>query len=143
MPAEGTPLRTLRVRIAEAARNAGKPQFVLEKDYAISYLLAVIAQVPLLRDDLVFKGGTCLRKAYFPGYRFSEDLDYTSRKVWDADSLLDAIREAADQMKARLLDYGPFEVDVAPEFHRDLILEANWSFGFVSSSRGWGAPLVA
>ncbi|CAN5145726.1 hypothetical protein BH20BAC1_BH20BAC1_03460 [soil metagenome] len=25
----------------------------------------------------VFKGGTCLRKCYFPDYRFSEDLDFT------------------------------------------------------------------
>ncbi len=71
MPAESAPLRTLRVRNAEATtRNAGKPQFVLEKDYAISYLLAGVAQVPTLREVLVFKGGACLRKAYFPGYRF-------------------------------------------------------------------------
>lgn len=76
MPAESAPLRTLRVRIAEAARTTGKPQFVIEKDYAISYLLAGIAQVPALSDALVFKGGTCLRKAYLPGYRFSEDLDF-------------------------------------------------------------------
>ncbi|WP_353616855.1 nucleotidyl transferase AbiEii/AbiGii toxin family protein [Cytophaga sp. FL35] len=26
----------------------------------------------------MFKGGTCLRKCYFPDYRFSEDLDFTS-----------------------------------------------------------------
>lgn len=26
---------------------------------------------------LIFKGGTCLRKCYFPDYRFSEDLDFT------------------------------------------------------------------
>jgi predicted nucleotidyltransferase component of viral defense system len=29
-------------------------------------------------DSLAFKGGTCLRKCYFPDYRFSEDLDFTS-----------------------------------------------------------------
>ncbi|MDO8472302.1 MAG: nucleotidyl transferase AbiEii/AbiGii toxin family protein [Dehalococcoidia bacterium] len=119
MPAEEPPLRTLRVRIAEAARNAGKPQFVIEKDYAISYLLMGIVHVPELRESLVFKGGTCLRKAYFAGYRFSEDLDYTSRRKWDADGLLNALREAGGHMKDRLLDYGPFEVEVAPQLHRD------------------------
>lgn len=31
-----------------------------------------------LRKKLAFKGGTCLRKAYFPDYRFSEDLDFTA-----------------------------------------------------------------
>jgi predicted nucleotidyltransferase component of viral defense system len=28
--------------------------------------------------NLRFKGGTCLRKCYFPDYRFSEDLDFTA-----------------------------------------------------------------
>jgi hypothetical protein len=79
------PLRPLRIRIPVAVRKAGKPQYVLEKDYALSYLLAGIAAVPTLRASLVFKGGTCLRKAYFPGYRFSEDLDFTSRTPWDCD----------------------------------------------------------
>ncbi|WP_394346518.1 nucleotidyl transferase AbiEii/AbiGii toxin family protein [Sphingobacterium psychroaquaticum] len=30
------------------------------------------------RDFLFFKGGTCLSKCYFPNYRFSENLDFTS-----------------------------------------------------------------
>ncbi len=30
-----------------------------------------------LRNDLAFKGGTALKKAYYPDYRFSEDLDFT------------------------------------------------------------------
>ena len=29
-------------------------------------------------DSMVFKGGTCLRLCYFEGYRFSEDLDFSS-----------------------------------------------------------------
>ena len=29
------------------------------------------------RDRLIFKGGTALKKCYFPDYRFSEDLDFT------------------------------------------------------------------
>jgi uncharacterized protein len=120
MADEGTTLlRPLRVRMAVAARTAGKPQFVLEKDYALSYLLAGIIAVPALRDHLVFKGGTCLRKAYFPGYRFSEDLDYTSRGPWDCSALLDALTAAADEMKRRLLAFGPFEVVVAEERHRE------------------------
>ena len=30
-----------------------------------------------LKDILLFKGGTALKKCYFPDYRFSEDLDFT------------------------------------------------------------------
>ena len=111
--------RPLRLRIAEATRVAGKPQFVLEKDYALSYLLAGIAEVPRLRDSLVFKGGTCLRKAYFSGYRFSEDLDYTSRTPWPCEMLLEALTEAVDKMKTELLLFGPFQVLVAEERHRE------------------------
>jgi predicted nucleotidyltransferase component of viral defense system len=93
MVGEGsTALRPLRLRMAAAARAAGKPQFVLERDYALSYLLAGIATVPELGASLVFKGGTCLRKAYFPGYRFSEDLDFTARTPWSCNALLAALR---------------------------------------------------
>ncbi len=120
MAGEGAgPLRPLRVRIAAAARAAQKPQFVLEKDYALSYLLAGIVSVQPLAESLVFKGGTCLRKAYFPGYRFSEDLDYTSRSPWRCEELLDAMVQAANHMKERLLAFGPFEAAVVEERHRE------------------------
>lgn len=113
------PLRPLRLRIAEAANIARKPQYVLEKDYALSYLLAGIATVPSLAESLVFKGGTCLRKAYFPGYRFSEDLDFTARTQFAEDALLRALGSAAEQMKVQLLAFGPFEVSVAEEHQRE------------------------
>lgn len=49
---------------------------VIEKDHALGWLLAGIANEPRLAS-WVFKGGTCLRKCYFETYRFSEDLDFT------------------------------------------------------------------
>ena len=51
---------------------------VLERDYVISWVLKGIYDNPVLKDGLVFKGGTALRKTYFPNYRFSEDLDFTT-----------------------------------------------------------------
>ena len=105
--------------MAEATANAGKPQYVVEKDYALSYLLAAMASVDLLRDSLVFKGGTCLRKAYFPGYRFSEDLDFTSRAPLSCDALLAALEEAAARMLELLDPMGPFVVVAEEERHRD------------------------
>lgn len=53
---------------------------VLEKDYALSYLLAGIAQTPSLGEKIVLKGGSALEKLYYPGYRFSEDLDFSTLK---------------------------------------------------------------
>lgn len=50
---------------------------VIEKDYALGWLLAGIANEPELAETWIFKGGTCLRKCYYETYRFSEDLDFT------------------------------------------------------------------
>jgi uncharacterized protein len=49
----------------------------IEKDYIITWLLWGIAQQSLLYENLIFKGGTVLKKVYFETYRFSEDLDFT------------------------------------------------------------------
>lgn len=49
----------------------------LEKDYVLTEVLKALSQVPALHEILVFKGGTALRKVYFAGWRYSEDLDFT------------------------------------------------------------------
>jgi predicted nucleotidyltransferase component of viral defense system len=49
---------------------------VLERDYCLAWLLCALAQSDL-REVLAFKGGTALKRCYFPEYRFSEDLDFT------------------------------------------------------------------
>ncbi len=50
---------------------------VVEKDYALGWVLAGINQHPELRESWVFKGGTCLKKCFFETYRFSDHLDFT------------------------------------------------------------------
>ena len=50
---------------------------VVERDYMLSWALAGLYRQPQLAQTLVFKGGTALRKCYFPDYRFSADLDFT------------------------------------------------------------------
>ncbi len=52
------------------------PEAVIERDYCLSWFLFGLANSPL-RNDLVFKGGTALRRCHFRDYRFSEDLDFT------------------------------------------------------------------
>ena len=47
-----------------------------EKDYVLSVALVKLAELPESKK-MVFKGGTCLKKAHFPDYRFSADLDFT------------------------------------------------------------------
>jgi predicted nucleotidyltransferase component of viral defense system len=63
----------------ELRKLAGKHKIylgTLEKDYAITNLLSIIARFPQL-DSMVFKGGTAVKKIYFEKFRFSEDLDFT------------------------------------------------------------------
>jgi len=47
---------------------------LLEKDY---YLTLILSRTNELCEDLIFKGATCLSKAYYRYYRLSEDLDFT------------------------------------------------------------------
>jgi predicted nucleotidyltransferase component of viral defense system len=57
------------------------PEAVLERDYCLAWLLVGLNQSKL-RDLLIFKGGTALKRCHFGDYRFSEDLDFTlARKV--------------------------------------------------------------
>jgi len=72
----------LRLRIRRVAGLSRVPQPVVEKDYALSYVLAGIASQPALADTLVFKGGTALKKLVFGDYRFSEDLDCSTLDAW-------------------------------------------------------------
>ncbi|MDD4411863.1 MAG: nucleotidyl transferase AbiEii/AbiGii toxin family protein [Bacilli bacterium] len=49
----------------------------IEKDYVLSWILKGVSENHNLKDNLIFKGGTVLKKFYFQDYRFSEDLDFT------------------------------------------------------------------
>lgn len=61
--------------IKEKASHLGVPPSIVEKDYVISLVLREL-WISRVWKNLVFKGGTALRKVYFPDYRFSEDLDF-------------------------------------------------------------------
>lgn len=104
-------MKPLRTRLQEARKRLGLPWEVLERDYLLSWVLAGITQVESLRDTLVFKGGTALKKCYFGDYRFSEDLDFSGLEgVPAGDAMERAVREACGAA-AKLLDqYAPVEI---------------------------------
>ena len=66
-----------RADIDDRVRTWGLREDVVEKDYALGWVLWGIGADPLLGRTWVFKGGTCLKKCYIETYRFSEDLDFT------------------------------------------------------------------
>src|ERR1700757_898395 len=52
------------------------PEAVLERDYCIAWFLVGLSH-SALREKLLFKGGTALKRCHFDDYRFSEDMDFT------------------------------------------------------------------
>ena len=62
--------------ISKLAHKLGLGDRTIEKDYVLTWILQAIANSPLCHQ-MVFKGGTAVKKMYIPEYRFSEDLDFT------------------------------------------------------------------
>ena len=103
-------LLDLRVRL-EARAKLGFPLSTVEKDYAISYFALGVSRTAEL-SPLHFKGGTLLRKVFFAGYRFSEDLDYTSTAKLSCDQLLELFQEAAKTATDAARAYSPLSFAV-------------------------------
>jgi hypothetical protein len=66
----------------------------VEQDLILSRLMIDIAEHPLLADELVMRGGTCLHKLWLSRpWRYSEDLDYVRRTESPIGPIFDALRD--------------------------------------------------
>jgi predicted nucleotidyltransferase component of viral defense system len=104
--------------IQKKARKAGVRDQQIEKDYVLSWILQGIAKHEQISQELVFKGGTVLKKMYFKNYRFSEDLDFTLRRNEISDGkILEWFSEVFDYIKedANI----PLKVIAGNEHHND------------------------
>ena len=63
--------------IQKATNDLGLRFDIVEKDIWVCYVLQKLFSNEKLRNNLIFKGGTCLSKAYDATHRFSEDVDIT------------------------------------------------------------------
>lgn len=72
----------------------------VERDYVFGWLLKAIYENDYLRPRLVFKGGNCLRKAFYPDTRFSADLDFSVSEAVDADQVAQHINNACRDAQA-------------------------------------------
>lgn len=77
-----------------AARTAGVPASTIERDYVQNWFLCVLAW-----QNLALKGGTAIRKAYIPDYRFSDDLDFTLISSIQMEKLQDIVNAAIENVK--------------------------------------------
>jgi len=104
-------MKPLRTRMQQARQRLEIPWEVLERDYLLSWILAGIEQVEALRETLIFKGGTALKKCYFGDYRFSEDLDFSGLPGTPTGNAMERAVSQAGSAAARLLnEYAAVEI---------------------------------
>jgi hypothetical protein len=74
--------------------HAGRriPEAVLERDYCLAWFLVGLSQSKL-KELLIFKGGTALKRCHFGDYRFSEDLDFTLARKAEFSEIRDGLEE--------------------------------------------------
>ncbi len=68
----------LKKEIERISAQKGVAKSTIDKDWVLGHFIDAVFSISECRNDLVFKGGTYLKKCQYPDYRFSEDLDFTS-----------------------------------------------------------------
>jgi predicted nucleotidyltransferase component of viral defense system len=112
-------MKTLKPRLQQKTQETGSRFDIVEKDYALSYVLAGIVSIDELKKSLVFKGGTALKKCYFGDYRFSEDLDFSTIDCPKGEALEQKLQEALKIMEDLLSEQGAFEVKLVRHIEQE------------------------
>lgn len=120
--------------ILETARAQGIEALYVEKDYWITRSLSQLAR-SAYSENLVFKGGTSLSKAYGLTHRFSEDIDVA---VVHADALSQGQLKRLIHHAAHAMSEGLEEVEGDP-ITRKTSAYYKQLYKFPSSSKGSGA----
>ena len=69
------PARDREALFRNTAAKIGMSEAIIEKDFWVCYMLDYLFRRYAWKDNLAFKGGTSLSKAYGLIERFSEDID--------------------------------------------------------------------
>lgn len=88
------------------AARKGVPEFIVEKDFWVCWLLGRIFATPQLGSGCVFKGGTSLSKVFGAIDRFSEDIDLGLSPAslgWNETDLDEAPSPSQRQKRAKKL----------------------------------------
>ena len=97
-----------------AIKNNVSPE-IIEKDYLIELVLFYFSKDNFLDENFVFRGGTALKKVYFPEYRFSEDLDF----VIDSKKEIKVYQEIIIKILQKISSDYPIKIDKRSMFERD------------------------
>ncbi len=103
--------KPLRKRLEEVSKQTSLRLDVVQQDYLLSWLLVGIFEHPGLKSSLIFKGGTALKKGYFGEYRFSEDLDFSTKGELP-ENLGQSITEACKHAETQMREFAPIRLYV-------------------------------
>ena len=115
-------------RIATAKRIRTS---TIDKDWVLGHFIDAIFSISECRENLIFKGGTCLKKCRFPDYRFSEDLDFTAKYdtfVFDRPMLENIVRLVTNRTEI------PLHIQSLESLHFNSLLT-----GYSAHIAYWGA----
>jgi uncharacterized protein len=102
-------------QIQRLAAKQGLPEEIIEKDYLVELVLFCFAKDEFFKERLVFRGGTALKKVYFPSYRFSEDLDFLIDEIEN----LRECEQRIDKLLATVNSEYPFRLNKRSEISKD------------------------
>ena len=108
------PASERQLYFAQAAARRNLHVAILEKDFWVCWLLAVLFDDAELCESVVFKGGTSLSKVHGAIERFSEDIDLSVSPAW-----LDDARTIQLELKEELgIDRAPPPFNADDAFRR-------------------------
>lgn len=91
-------------QIRQIAGKQKMPIGTIEKDYALTMVLSRLSKTDFAKE-IVFKGGTAIKKAYFPEARFSEDLDFTCMATTAPKKLEDFLEKEISDTKIECIQF--------------------------------------
>lgn len=113
--------------LRRTAARAGVDLMVIDLDYALGWFLAGLFSQTVAASKLIFKGATCLRKCYFTGYRFSEDLDFTLSGAWprgDINGAIEAVQRWSVSVGGPDFAAAPLRIEVVNDDYGSEAYEA-------------------
>lgn len=103
----------LRNRLDRERKTNGLAFEIISQDYLLSWILSGLCEHPSLKEKLIFKGGTALKKCYFGNYRFSEDLDFSVvSSIPKKEKLLACVTEACKNAEKKMNDFAEIRLVV-------------------------------
>lgn len=128
--------------INEAAARRDVTPIIIEKDFWVCWTLRRLMETPVLRDNLTFKGGTSLSKAYGIIERFSEDIDLTIGR--DAPMIADTLPPMEDGISRNERERRTKALKVAAQSYVETVALPAITAAIASAlgtENGWGVIL--